>query len=501
MQGSAYVSLFLRSADAHRDKPALICGGHVVSYDELKALFDHFVVQFHAGGWAGRRIGLYARSGPASVAASLAALHCGAMLVAVHHSYPLDNLEKKLRRTGCSLLISDVPVDGMHLDLNGHCLLPQAEACAAGIEVSSNTLAEVLDAVPGIACIFFTSGSTSDPKGVCVSDQNMVAAFEAVTRYMGNTDKDVILHYTALGLDYGFHNTMFALLYGGTNVIGGVAPADPQEILATIEAYRVTGLQALPAQLFCFSQPANFARYDTSTLRYISSTGQALPLNHIRNIRDRFPHTDLYSMYGMTECKRILYLPPDRIDSHPRSVGLAVPGLEPLLVHRRGDGLERAAEDEVAELAVASPQVMLGYWEDVDATGQAIRENVLGHDRILLTGDLFRRDADGLFYHVSRIDDCFPRNTFMVNPREVEAVISQHPDVLECRVGPVPNEREGNVPYAYIVPRGGRLATALAAEVEAACRATLDAHMIPHKVVITDSLPRSESGKLKTPEL
>ncbi|MEP4199011.1 MAG: class I adenylate-forming enzyme family protein [Aliishimia sp.] len=498
---SHYSNLFLQNVKKHPNKNAQICVGRPYSYAELKSLFDEFAKQFISAGWAGRRVAIYAASDPASVTAALAALHSGCTLVTIHHSYPLENLRQKLNRTDCTLLLADRSIEGVDLCLDGFCRLPGIDGDAQQIKLTTDEVGNAAHRVPNTACIFFTSGSTNEPKGVCVSDGNMVAAFEAVTQYMGNTERDVVLHYTALGLDYGFHNSMFSLLFGGTNVVGGVAPTDPNDILATIERHQVTGLQALPLQLFCLSQTTEFRSFDTRSLRYISSTGQALPINHIRNIRQNLPETSLFSMYGMTECKRILFLPPDQIDERPLSVGKPIPGVTTVLVHRTGPDITRAAKDEVAELAVVSEQVMQRYWQDETATEQVIRRNGLGHDKLFLTGDLFRQDAEGYLYHVSRVDDHFPRNTFMVNPREVEAAISHLPDVLECRVGPIPNEREGNVPCAYIVPHKNAEWTRLEEEVLAHCRHALDPHMVPSRVMMTDSLPRSVSGKLKTPEI
>ncbi|SDH57190.1 Acyl-CoA synthetase (AMP-forming)/AMP-acid ligase II [Pseudomonas flavescens] len=488
-----YASRFERSAGLYPNKTAIVDGERVYRFRDVYGLYRSFLSSFVESCWAGKTIAVYARSSALSVAAALAGLRLGCTMVFIHHSYTPENLKRRYLRVNAELLVSDVPIADQDA-LHGVCQLNLPD-----IFTFYGSGKNAADAKKNVACIFFTSGSTGEPKGVCVSDRNMNAAYESVCSYMQYTPNDVILHYTAIGVDLGFHNSIFSLLFGGTNVIGGASPADPKCILQAIADWRVTGLQALPGQLCCLAQPVDSASFDLKSLRFVSSTGQALQPAHIRNLREKLPDVKLYSMYGMTECKRILYLAPEEVDQRPTSVGKPIPGVTAYLVRRDRDQLVQVADKEVGELAVVSEQVMQGYWADDAANQKAILHDVLGHHRVLLTGDLFRKDDDGFFYHVSRLDDHFPRNTWMVNPREVEAVIGSLPDVLECRVVPLPSTEEGNIPIAYIVLRHGADHASLPQSVIAHCVRHLHPHMVPAKVLLVDTLPRSISGKIQAP--
>ncbi len=125
----------------------------------------------------------------------------------------------------------------------------------------------------------------------------------------------------------------------------------------------------------------------------------------------------LFSMYGLTETKRTLYLPPDQLDIRPDSVGIAIPGTEVWIENESG---ERLAHGETGELVVRGRHVMRGYWADAERTAQRYRPGPIPGERLCYTGDLFRMDADGYFYFVGRKDDIIKSRGEKISPKEVE---------------------------------------------------------------------------------
>ncbi len=161
-------------------------------------------------------------------------------------------------------------------------------------------------------------------------------------------------------------------------------------------------------------------RHDFSSLRYITNTAASLPVPHIRRLRELFPNVRLFSMYGLTECKRVSYLPPELIDERPDSVGKAMPNEEVYIVDEHGD---RVGPHRVGELVVRGSNVMMGYWEMPEETSACLRPGRYPGERVLYTGDLFRTDDEGYLYFVGRKDDIIKSRGEKVSPREIENVM------------------------------------------------------------------------------
>src|SRR5262249_43076593 len=146
----------------------------------------------------------------------------------------------------------------------------------------------------------------------------------------------------------------------------------------------------------------NLASYDFSRIRYVSSTAANLPQKHIDMLRATFPNARVYSMYGLTECKRCTYLPPEDIDRKPGSVGVAIPNTELWVVDEDG---KRLPPGDVGQLVIRGATVMSGYWEKPEATAKKLRPGPLPGEKVLYTGDLCRVDEEGYVYFVARMDD------------------------------------------------------------------------------------------------
>jgi acyl-CoA synthetase (AMP-forming)/AMP-acid ligase II len=196
-------------------------------------------------------------------------------------------------------------------------------------------------------------------------------------------------------------------------------------------------------------------------------------------------------MYGLTECKRVSYLPPDLIDRKPDSVGIAMPNTEVYVVDDDGEIRER---DATGELVVRGSNVMRCYWNDPEGTAKVLKPGKFPWEKALYTGDLFRIDKDGFLYFLGRMDDIIKSRGERVSPKEIENVLYQIEDVIDARVTAVPDEILGNAIKAEVVIRN-ELEISID-DILHHCRENLEDLMVPKYVEIVKSLPKSESGKI-----
>jgi len=222
-----------------------------------------------------------------------------------------------------------------------------------------------------------------------------------------------------------------------------------------------------------------------------TSAAAALSASKIQRLRAAFSGVKLYSMYGLTECQRVSYLPPDQIDAHPTSVGIAIPGSEVFVVNEHG---QRAAPGTVGELVISGPHVMKGYWNQPEATARVLRPGPASGETLLYSGDLFKVDETGFLYFVSRKDDIIKTRGEKVAPRQVEEVISRLPGVAEVAVYGIPDEVLGEAVAAVVTLTQG---TSLTGErIQRYCLEHLEAFMVPKTVDLRDSLPTTITGKV-----
>jgi acyl-CoA synthetase (AMP-forming)/AMP-acid ligase II len=196
-------------------------------------------------------------------------------------------------------------------------------------------------------------------------------------------------------------------------------------------------------------------------------------------------------MYGLTETKRTLFLPPEQLETRPDSVGIAIPGTEVWLEDEDG---RRLPPGEIGELVIRGGHVMRGYWQNIEATAARFRPGPIPGERVCYSGDLFRMDEEGFLYFVGRKDEIFKSRGEKVAPREIENVLYGLPDVAEVAVVGVPDPVLGAAIKAVIVCPGGQLTKK---QVLQHCRAQLEEFLVPQIIEFRDELPKTSSGKIK----
>jgi amino acid adenylation domain-containing protein len=504
-----------QSAQRLPDKVALVSQGRRVTYAELDRDANRFA---HAlarrGVTRGDRVVIFADNTLETAIAFWGALKASAVVSIVSPLTKADKLAHVLRDCGAAAMVSEA-----HLGRTFVEAAPQAPALRT--TVVSGPLAKVDTArLPGfaawdealasgdasappprrtldvdLAAIIYTSGSTGDPKGIMLTHRNMLTAATSITAYLGNVEDDVILNGLPLSFDYGLYQMIMAFRMGARLVLER-SFAYPAQILATLVRERVTGFPGVPTVFAMMAEMKNLSDYDFSSVRYVTNTAAALSLKHIDFIRTTFASARVFSMYGLTECKRCTYLPPEDIDRKPLSVGIAIPDTELWIVDEQDN---RLGPNQVGQLVIRGATVMRGYWGKPEATAEKLRPGPLPGELVLYTGDYCRLDEDGYLYFVGRMDEVIKSRGEKVAPEEVERALMKIPGVKEAGVTGVPDAVLGHAIKAFIILEPGAALTEQAVKIE--CQARLENFMVPKHVVFVTALPRTTNGKIARAEL
>ncbi|GAA4110901.1 class I adenylate-forming enzyme family protein [Aminobacter aganoensis] len=340
-----------------------------------------------------------------------------------------------------------------------------------------------------LAMLIYTSGSTGRPKGVMMTHRNIEAAANSITTYVENTPDDIILNVLPLAFDYGLYQLIMSVKVGATLVLEK-SFSFPQAIFDVIRAENVTGFPLVPTMAALILQMRDIKPGFLPSLRYVTNTAAALPPAHIARLRELFTGVRLYSMYGLTECKRCTYLPPAELDRRPGSVGIAIPNTEAFVLDDDGNPVP---PDTPGELVIRGPHVMQGYWENEEATNRMLRPGTNPWEKLLYTGDLFRCDAEGFLYFVGRKDDIIKTRGEKVAPKEVEAVLHACPGIAEAVVIGVPDPILGHAIGALVVLSDPGLTQR---EILRHCQGHLEDFMVPKIIEFRSELPRTDTGKV-----
>ena len=231
-------------------------------------------------------------------------------------------------------------------------------------------------------------------------------------------------------------------------------------------------------------------------LFYITSTGDALVPSVIEKLKELFPGVLIFSMYGLTECKRVSYLPPEDLDRKPGSVGIPMPNCEVRIID--GDGVPVRA-GEGGELIVRGANVMQGYWNKPLLTEQVFIRGTYRSDVWLKTGDFFRIDESGYLYFLGRKDGMLKIRGERVSPQEIEAVLMAYPGVEEAAVVPATDSTAPQKLAAYIVTKGGGTIDEWALKNH--CRELLEPHLVPSNYRVVPFLPKTSNEKIDRRQL
>jgi long-chain acyl-CoA synthetase len=500
------------SAEQFPQKTALICGQERYTYAHIDVTANQLAhaLQQH-GVKKGDRIAVFLENSFELVTSIFGILKAGAAFVIANHQTKSPKLCFILNNCRAKGIIIHSKFDSVLQEVErkvpshefavvcGTAQIPASDAKRllwndiTAVFPSNRPDPDIIDL--DLSAIIYTSGTTGFPKGASFAHRAMVAAASSITTYLENTESDIVLNALPLSFDYGLYQVLMSAQVGATLVLEK-SFVYPYQVVQIIEREKVTGFPGVPTVFALLLAIKDIKKRNFDSVRYVTNTAAALPPRHILELKDVFPQAKIYSMYGITECKRVSYMPPDELDERPGSVGKGMPNEEVVIVDKFSQPVPHGV---VGELVVRGSHIMMGYWEMPEENEKILRPGKYPGERVLYTGDLFRMDEEGYLYFVSRKDDIIKSRGEKVAPKEIEHVIYELPEVLEAAVIGVPDDILGEAIKAFIVLKDG---TPLSErDIVTHCSRRLESFMVPKYVEFRPELPKTTSGKIRKLDL
>lgn len=499
----------LRNAvERNPQQVAIVDGKHSYSYEELWRSAARLARALREEGVRrGERVGIYLEKSWDAVVAICATAQLGAAFVVINPL--LKETQVRHITTNCCIrvLVAEAhKVSGAALPqidvlfYRGESAMapawPGRALAFAGAIETSRELPEISATESDLASIIYTSGSTGLPKGIMLTQRNLVAGAQIVTSYLENTPEERVLSLLPFSFDYGLNQLTSMLRVGGTLVLQRSLLTG--DILESLRSQAITGLAGVPSLWVLLLQGRRSIEQDPLVnLRYLTNSGGAIPTAHFQELRRLFPSVKLYLMYGLTEAFRSTYLPPAELDRGPTCIGRAIPNTDLWVVNKDGQECEVG---EVGELVHRGPTVSLGYWGDAERTQRVFRPNPFAvpetraRDIVAFSGDLVRRDQNGYLYFVGRRDELIKTQGYRVSPQEVEDLLCSAPQVWEAAAFGQSDDTLGQRIVAVVSLRNGTETGP--GEIHRWCSQRAPHYLIPRTIHILPELPKTPTGKI-----
>jgi len=413
--------------------------------------------------------------------------------------YAPEELAWVLNKSRTQVLIFDAQFEGKvaairkdcpgirHFVCVGNSTLEQATPFAKLLDGGATTTPDVVIDERDAFCMTYTGGTTGRPKGVQMSHRARAITAHTVAFEERLTDADVVGIVTPL-----FHvaalNIMFqpAVLVGATSVF--VTPWSPDAYLEAVEQERISAAFMVPTQANALAVHPGLNQRDLSSWTKLSFAGAPMPDWVQTELMRRLPGLKLTQIYGQSEMGVIAALPPAYLPAKLGSVGRQPFNVDVAVL--RPDG-SRAAPGELGEVASRGDNLMMCYFDEPQQTAEFFRVG----GGWGLSGDIGVMDEDGFLTLVDRAKDMLISGGENVYPKEIENVLYQLPQVAECAVFGIPDDKWGEVPAAYVQLKPGAVLTEQ--EVVQQCEAKLARLKRPRLVKFVEGFPKTPIGKIQ----
>ena len=482
---------------AFPDRPAVIQDGVTLTYAQLDARMKRVGGLLRALGVSrGRRVALLFPNEWPFVELCFGSMRAGAVPVLLNVRLGYETLRYCVEHSDAEVLVASqtlvAQAERLTADVPGLRTLVVTGEPPWGAREYERLLEEAppeFDAVPvapdDICMQPYTSGSTGRPKGVLLTHGGQFWNADMVRRIMMFDETDRALVAVPL-----YHKNAMAsaikplLMAGGALVI--LPGFDAANVIKAISRYRCTYMTGVPAMFrMILNQKALLAEHDMSSLRWAACGSAMVPPDLLAEFQDTF-HAGISEGYGLTEGGPVVFESPRFGPRKIGSAGLPLPGCEVRVVTAEG---RDAAAGEAGELWTRNPGLAKGYYKAPEITAQKFDAAGWLH-----TGDLVRRDEDGYYYILGRLDDMINVGGENVYPKEVEDTLLLHPAVREAFVVPVPHAVKGEAPVAFVVLHAGQ--TASEDELKQFFLARGPAYAHPRAVLFIATAPLGSTGKL-----
>ena len=517
--------LFDANIGKYRERPAYICMGKTITFDDVDRLSSRFGAWLQSKGLAkGARVAVMMPNVLQYPVAVFGILRAGYTVVNVNPLYTPRELEHQLKDSGAEAIVIlenfagtleqvlfRTPIKHIVVAAMGDLLgfkglivnfvvrkvkkmvpafnLPGAVAFNTAISEGAGMQLKKVDVGPeDIAFLQYTGGTTGVSKGAMLLHRNIIANMEQVSAWFSPTRKedDPLIVVAPLPLYHIYAltcNCMFMLRDGGCNLLIP-NPRDIPGFIKELKNNRFTAMSGLNTLYNALLNHPDFASVDFSQLRMASAGGMAMQ----KAVADRFQQATKVAIlegYGLTETSPVATTNPVDQTEFSGTIGLPVPST---IITIRDDDEKILPVGEVGEICIAGPQVMKGYWQRPEETAK-----VMAKDGAFKTGDIGVMDERGYVRIVDRKKDMILVSGFNVYPNELEGVVAMMPGVLEVAVIGVPDEHSGEVPKVFIVKKDPALTEKMVMDF---CKEQLTGYKRPKYVEFRAELPKTNVGKI-----
>lgn len=335
-----------------------------------------------------------------------------------------------------------------------------------------------------VAVILFTSGSTSIPKGVMLTHDNLIYNTNSIIEYLSLKEEDRVEVVLPFYYCYGTSLLHTHFRVGGSLVINNKFMF-PETVLEDINEYRCTGFAGVPSTFQILLKKSSIKDTKLPSLRYITQAGGRMANVFIEELLDILQGVDIFIMYGQTEAtSRLSYLPPRLLKEKMGSIGKGIPGTELKVVGKDG---QEVLPGEIGEIVAKGGNIMKGYFNDKDETNKVLKNGYL------YTGDLGTVDEEGYIYIMGREKNIIKSGGNRISPKEIEDAIIELEEVLECAVVGVDDEIMGEAVKAFVVLNNKNFTNK---DIINHCKNKLPSYKLPKYIEVVDSLPKNSSGKV-----
>lgn len=521
--------LFDQTATTYPDHPALISRHQQIrlTYSELQEQVNRCARgMLHLGITKGQRVGIWAPNRSEWCITQFATSKIGAILVNINPSYRQHEIEYVLNQSGCSAIViaasfktsnytemiatlapelaqseigklqaARLPQLTTVIRLGEDRvpgMLPWAELMALGELVSTEELHRVQreQEFDDPINIQYTSGTTGFPKGATLSHHNILNNGYFVARLQNFTHEDRLCIPVPLYHCFGMVMGHLGCVTHGATMIYPSEGFEPQAVLDTVQEERCTSLYGVPTMFIAELAHPDFAKYDFSSLRTGVMAGSPCPVEVMKKVNTLMNMHEVEIAYGMTETAPVSTQTrsDSPLDKRVSTVGLIGPHLEIKIVDPASGNIVPVGES--GELCTRGYSIMLGYWNNPEAT-----TNAIDSARWMHTGDLATMDEEGYIKIVGRIKDMIIRGGENVYPREIEEFLYTHPKVSDVQIIGVPDVKYGEEIMAWVQLKPG--ATATTEEMRVFCQGQIAHYKVPRYVKFVDGFPMTVTGKIQ----